>query len=149
MWNTNSGLCFVTFTEHSSSVTNVAFTSSGFVVVSASLDGTVRAFDLHRYQLLSIFNYVFTFAQYFMPWFPLWRLLLQPWSNQLKILSLITRPHVIPNPVELCSCLEHKLRCFLLNLRAFWSCIDRNGTTTFKTQKDIVKIAHVTSVVQP
>ncbi|XP_016132550.1 periodic tryptophan protein 2 homolog [Sinocyclocheilus grahami] len=50
VWNTNSGLCFVTFTEHSSSVTNVAFTSSGFVVVSASLDGTVRAFDLHRYR---------------------------------------------------------------------------------------------------
>uniref|UniRef100_A0A673IUQ0 Periodic tryptophan protein 2 homolog n=1 Tax=Sinocyclocheilus rhinocerous TaxID=307959 RepID=A0A673IUQ0_9TELE len=34
----------------SSDVTNVAFTSSGFVVVSASLDGTVRAFDLHRYR---------------------------------------------------------------------------------------------------
>uniref|UniRef100_A0A671RHZ4 Periodic tryptophan protein 2 homolog n=1 Tax=Sinocyclocheilus anshuiensis TaxID=1608454 RepID=A0A671RHZ4_9TELE len=50
VWNTNSGLCFVTFTEHSSGVTNVAFTSSGFVVVSASLDGTVRAFDLHRYR---------------------------------------------------------------------------------------------------
>uniref|UniRef100_A0A9J8CAV5 PWP2 small subunit processome component n=1 Tax=Cyprinus carpio carpio TaxID=630221 RepID=A0A9J8CAV5_CYPCA len=50
VWNTNSGLCFVAFTEHSSSVTNVAFTSSGFVVVSASLDGTVRAFDLHRYR---------------------------------------------------------------------------------------------------
>uniref|UniRef100_A0A672PD57 Periodic tryptophan protein 2 homolog n=1 Tax=Sinocyclocheilus grahami TaxID=75366 RepID=A0A672PD57_SINGR len=50
LWNTNSGLCFVTFTEHSSGVTNVAFTSSGFVVVSASLDGTVRAFDLHRYR---------------------------------------------------------------------------------------------------
>uniref|UniRef100_A0A8C2FP23 PWP2 small subunit processome component n=1 Tax=Cyprinus carpio TaxID=7962 RepID=A0A8C2FP23_CYPCA len=50
VWNTNSGLCFVAFTEHSSSVTNVAFTSSGLVVVSASLDGTVRAFDLHRYR---------------------------------------------------------------------------------------------------
>uniref|UniRef100_A0A8C1MB77 PWP2 small subunit processome component n=1 Tax=Cyprinus carpio TaxID=7962 RepID=A0A8C1MB77_CYPCA len=46
----DGGLCFVAFTEHSSSVTNVAFTSSGFVVVSASLDGTVRAFDLHRYR---------------------------------------------------------------------------------------------------
>ncbi|XP_026787994.3 PWP2 small subunit processome component [Pangasianodon hypophthalmus] len=50
VWNTTSGLCFVTFTEHTSSVTNVIFTSSGFVVVSASLDGTVRAFDLHRYR---------------------------------------------------------------------------------------------------
>ncbi|XP_062866597.1 PWP2 small subunit processome component [Trichomycterus rosablanca] len=50
VWNTISGLCFITFTEHTSSVTNVAFTGSGFVVVSASLDGTVRAFDLHRYR---------------------------------------------------------------------------------------------------
>ncbi|XP_017565501.1 PWP2 small subunit processome component [Pygocentrus nattereri] len=50
VWNTNSGLCFVTFTEHTSSVTNVTFTTSGFVVVSASLDGTVRAYDLHRYR---------------------------------------------------------------------------------------------------
>ena len=48
VWNSNSGLCFVTFTEHTSSVTKVTFTSSGFVIVSASLDGTVRAFDLHR-----------------------------------------------------------------------------------------------------
>ncbi|KAF7689577.1 hypothetical protein HF521_012930 [Silurus meridionalis] len=50
VWNTTSGLCFVTFTEHTSSITNVIFTSSGFVVISASLDGTVRAFDLHRYR---------------------------------------------------------------------------------------------------
>lgn len=48
VWNSTSGLCFVTFTEHVSSVSSVTFTSSGFVVVSASLDGTVRAFDLHR-----------------------------------------------------------------------------------------------------
>lgn len=48
VWNATSGLCFVTFSEHSSSVSNVTFTSSGFVIISASLDGTVRAFDLHR-----------------------------------------------------------------------------------------------------
>lgn len=48
VWNATSGLCFVTFSEHSSSVSKVTFTSSGFVIVSASLDGTVRAFDLHR-----------------------------------------------------------------------------------------------------
>uniref|UniRef100_UPI003AAAA85B PWP2 small subunit processome component n=1 Tax=Centroberyx gerrardi TaxID=166262 RepID=UPI003AAAA85B len=56
VWNTNSGLCFVTFTEHTSSVTNVTFTSSGFVIVSASLDGTVRAFDLHRYRNFRTFT---------------------------------------------------------------------------------------------
>lgn len=56
VWNTNSGLCFVTFTEHCSSVTNVTFMSSGFVIVSASLDGTVRAFDLHRYRNFRTFT---------------------------------------------------------------------------------------------
>ena len=48
LWNTASGFCFVTFSEHSSAVSGVTFSSSGKVVVSASLDGTVRAFDLHR-----------------------------------------------------------------------------------------------------
>ncbi|KAK6325552.1 hypothetical protein J4Q44_G00048940 [Coregonus suidteri] len=56
VWNTTSGLCFVTFTEHTSSVTNVTFTSRGFVIVSASLDGTVRAFDLHRYRNFRTFT---------------------------------------------------------------------------------------------
>uniref|UniRef100_A0AAX7VBL9 Small-subunit processome Utp12 domain-containing protein n=1 Tax=Astatotilapia calliptera TaxID=8154 RepID=A0AAX7VBL9_ASTCA len=37
-------------------VTNVTFTSSGFVIVSASLDGTVRAFDLHRYRNFRTFT---------------------------------------------------------------------------------------------
>ena len=45
-----SGFCFVTFSEHSAPVTAVAFLPSGSVVVSASLDGTVRAFDLVRYR---------------------------------------------------------------------------------------------------
>ncbi|KAJ8246716.1 hypothetical protein GJAV_G00254600 [Gymnothorax javanicus] len=56
VWNTTSGLCFVTFTEHSSTVTGVVFTSRGFVVVSSSLDGTVRAFDLHRYRNFRTFT---------------------------------------------------------------------------------------------
>uniref|UniRef100_A0A6Q2XEJ9 Small-subunit processome Utp12 domain-containing protein n=1 Tax=Esox lucius TaxID=8010 RepID=A0A6Q2XEJ9_ESOLU len=56
VWNISSGLCFVTFTEHTSSVTNVTFASSGFVIVSASLDGTVRAFDLHRYRNFRTFT---------------------------------------------------------------------------------------------
>ncbi len=39
-----------------------------------------------------------------------------------------------------------------LNPRASWLCIDNNATTIFKAQKgskDIIKIVHVTSVVQP
>lgn len=48
LWNTSSGFCFVTFTEHSAAVSSIVFSSSDKVIVSASLDGTVRAFDLHR-----------------------------------------------------------------------------------------------------
>ncbi len=45
-----------------------------------------------------------------------------------------------------------KLIYFWWNPRAFWPCIDINTTDTFKAQKgskDIIKIVHVTSVVQP
>ncbi len=71
---------------------------------------------------------------------------------KMKILSLITHPHVVPNLKDLCSSSEHKLRYFWWNPRVFWHCIDSNITDTFKAQKgskDIVKIVHVTSVVQP
>ncbi len=64
----------------------------------------------------------------------------------------MSHPHVVWNLQDLSSSSEHKLRYFLLNQRFFWPCIDSNVTTTFKTQKgskDIVKIVHVTSVVQP
>ncbi|KAE9361990.1 Periodic tryptophan protein 2 [Phytophthora fragariae] len=50
LWDTSSGFCYVTFTEHSAPVTAVQFAPSGQAVVSASLDGTVRAFDLNRYK---------------------------------------------------------------------------------------------------
>ena len=48
LWNTTTGFCFVTFHEHSGGITGVAFTPNGQVIVSGSLDGTVRAFDLNR-----------------------------------------------------------------------------------------------------
>jgi periodic tryptophan protein 2 len=50
IWNAESGLCFVTFHEHTAPITGVEFSPKGQVVVSASLDGTVRAFDLIRYR---------------------------------------------------------------------------------------------------
>ena len=52
VWNTTSGFCFVTFSEHSAPVTAVEFAcgETGSAIVSASLDGTVRAFDLSRYR---------------------------------------------------------------------------------------------------
>lgn len=56
MWNTTSGFCFVTFTEHSSAVSAVEFAKQGQVVFSASLDGTVRAFDLVRYRNFRTFT---------------------------------------------------------------------------------------------
>ncbi len=55
--------------------------------------------------------------------------------------------------LDLHSSLEHKLRyIFYLNLRALRPAIDSKVTFTIKVQKrskDIVKIVHVTSVVQP
>ncbi|XP_004602545.1 periodic tryptophan protein 2 homolog [Sorex araneus] len=56
VWNTLSGFCFVTFTEHTSGVTGVTFTATGHVVVTSSMDGTVRAFDLHRYRNFRTFT---------------------------------------------------------------------------------------------
>lgn len=48
LWNVQSGFCFVTFHEHSSAVTSVAFSGNKKFVVSASLDGTARAYDIIR-----------------------------------------------------------------------------------------------------
>ncbi len=66
--------------------------------------------------------------------------------------SVINYPHVVPNPQDLRSSSEHKLRYFWWNPRAFWPSIDSKDPTMIKVQKgskDIVKIVHVTSVVQP
>jgi len=49
MWNVETGFCFVTFTKHTAPVTAVAFANSQ-VILSASLDGTVRAHNLVRYK---------------------------------------------------------------------------------------------------
>ncbi|KAG8848590.1 hypothetical protein FRB91_010694 [Serendipita sp. 411] len=56
LWSTQSGFCFVTFSEHTASVTAVEFTKRGQVVFSASLDGTVRAWDLIRYRNFRTFT---------------------------------------------------------------------------------------------
>lgn len=53
LWNTFSGFCFVTFSEeHKGPITAIEFlpNKGGKVFLSASLDGTVRAFDLTRYR---------------------------------------------------------------------------------------------------
>jgi len=56
VWNASSGFCFVTFSEHSASVSAVEFAKQGQVLFSASLDGTVRAFDLVRYRNFRTFT---------------------------------------------------------------------------------------------
>ncbi|KAM8977784.1 periodic tryptophan protein 2 homolog [Pelodytes ibericus] len=57
VWDTSSGFCFVTFTDHTSSVTAVIFSNSGGqVILSASLDGTVRAYSLLRYRNFRTFT---------------------------------------------------------------------------------------------
>ncbi|CAG8552856.1 23585_t:CDS:2 [Dentiscutata erythropus] len=56
VWNTMSGFCFVTFSEHTSGVSVVEFSKNGHVLFSASLDGTVRAFDLIRYRNFRTFT---------------------------------------------------------------------------------------------
>ena len=51
VWDTSNGSLIVTFTEHISKVTDIKFASSkANVLISASLDGTVRAYDLVKYR---------------------------------------------------------------------------------------------------
>lgn len=53
VWRVGSGRAVVSFSEHQAPVTQVAFPAmKPKVILSASLDGTVRAFDLTRYALL-------------------------------------------------------------------------------------------------
>jgi periodic tryptophan protein 2 len=50
LWNATSGFCYVTMEKsHTAPITAVCFAKAS-VVLSASLDGTVRAHDLHRYR---------------------------------------------------------------------------------------------------
>ena len=46
----------MTFTEHTSAITGVAFTQTGRALLSSSLDGTVRAFDMARYRNFRTFT---------------------------------------------------------------------------------------------
>jgi len=49
LWNTSSGFCYCTLKSHTAPISAVVFTNSS-VVLTSSLDGTVRAHDLHRYR---------------------------------------------------------------------------------------------------
>ncbi|XP_063233160.1 periodic tryptophan protein 2 homolog [Bacillus rossius redtenbacheri] len=56
VWNTSTGFCFVTFDKHTSGVSAVQFSRNCKFVISASLDGTVRAFDMTRYRNFRTFT---------------------------------------------------------------------------------------------
>ncbi|CAH8522598.1 unnamed protein product [Schistosoma turkestanicum] len=57
VWRISGGRSIVTFTEHTAGVTGVAFPAQNSkVVLSASLDGTVRAHDLIRYRNFRTFT---------------------------------------------------------------------------------------------
>ncbi|MCJ1467537.1 hypothetical protein MMC07_006162 [Pseudocyphellaria aurata] len=56
IWDTQSGFCIVTFTEHSGGVTACEFAKRGNVLFTASLDGSVRAWDLMRYRNFKTFT---------------------------------------------------------------------------------------------
>jgi periodic tryptophan protein 2 len=49
LWSVANGFCAATFSDHAAAVTSIAFAAND-VIVSASLDGTVRAFDIRRYR---------------------------------------------------------------------------------------------------
>ncbi|KAI5963560.1 PWP2 [Candida pseudojiufengensis] len=56
IWDVASGFCLVTFTEHTSAVTQVQVAKKGHVLFSASLDGTIRAYDLIRFRNFKTFT---------------------------------------------------------------------------------------------
>ncbi|KAK6453871.1 WD40-repeat-containing domain protein [Scheffersomyces xylosifermentans] len=56
IWDVISGFCLMTFTEHTSSVTDVKFAKKGQVLFSSSLDGTIRAWDLIRFRNFRVFT---------------------------------------------------------------------------------------------
>ncbi|XP_052888614.1 periodic tryptophan protein 2 homolog [Anopheles moucheti] len=56
LWNVVSGFCVVTFSEHTAAVLAVEFSRNKKFLVSASLDGTVRAYDVIRYRNFRTFT---------------------------------------------------------------------------------------------
>lgn len=56
VWIPSSGSCFITFSEHTNAVTAVHFIAGKDSLLSASLDGTIRAWDLIRYRNFRTFT---------------------------------------------------------------------------------------------
>ncbi|CAA7402795.1 unnamed protein product [Spirodela intermedia] len=56
VWIPSSGSCFITFSEHTNAVTALHFVAGKDSLLSASLDGTIRAWDLIRYRNFRTFT---------------------------------------------------------------------------------------------
>eukprot|EP01090_Pellita_catalonica_P002966 TRINITY_DN1258_c0_g1_i3.p1 TRINITY_DN1258_c0_g1~~TRINITY_DN1258_c0_g1_i3.p1 ORF type:complete len:857 (+),score=141.38 TRINITY_DN1258_c0_g1_i3:50-2620(+) len=56
LWAASSGFCFVTFSDHNAAISALQFSPQGHSIFSASLDGTVRAYDLIRYRNFRTFK---------------------------------------------------------------------------------------------
>ncbi|GJM92165.1 hypothetical protein PR202_ga08600 [Eleusine coracana subsp. coracana] len=56
VWTVSSGFCFITFSEHTNAVTALHFMANNHSLLSASLDGTIRAWDLFRYRNFRTFT---------------------------------------------------------------------------------------------
>lgn len=56
VWNTTTGQCYVTFTEHTAGITGIATSAATNAFFTASKDGTVRAYDLVRYRHFRVFS---------------------------------------------------------------------------------------------
>lgn len=56
LWNASNGFCIVTFSEHNGPITAVEFSLNKKILVSSSLDGSVRAFDIVRYRNFRTFT---------------------------------------------------------------------------------------------
>ena len=55
LWTTKNSLCFVTFSDHTAQITDLKFIpKKGNAVLSASLDGTIRAYDLVKYRCFRV-----------------------------------------------------------------------------------------------
>lgn len=54
LWNIDSGFCFETIEEHASAITAVSFGGNQKFVLSASLDGSVRAYNMKTYNRFRI-----------------------------------------------------------------------------------------------
>jgi periodic tryptophan protein 2 len=58
LWNSSTGFCYVTFPSescHTAAITKIAFANDS-VVITCSLDGTVKAHDLYRYRTFKTYT---------------------------------------------------------------------------------------------